>query len=323
MKSGEIERVAAAVFYEGYLLYPYRLSVKNVRRWTFGTVSPRFHAEATGEPEKGRMECQVLLEGNAAVQVKVRFLHVQERTAPGSPQPPWQEGVEREVSLKVNATASLVEHPERKSFRIPAAHQREAVLDGGGRVVGEVYRLTDELSGVLELSAVQVREGLFRLHAKLVNETGMSDPTDASQAERRSFMASHAIVTAEGGRFVSLTDPPPDKADAARACRHSGWWPVPVGDPAAADAMLCSPIILPDYPRVAEESPGDLFDGTEIDEILSLRIRSLTDDEKREMASIDPRARAILERTEALARRELEALHGTWRRFPEIRHDAR
>src|SRR5262249_46969738 len=117
-----------------------------------------------------------------------------------------------------------------------------------------------------------------------------------------------------------LTDPSPGEADAARACRHLGWWPVLVGDPATADAILCSPIILPDFPRVAEESPGDLFDGTEIDEILSLRIRTLTEDEKREMASIDRRARAILERTEALARREMESLHGAWRRVSEDRH---
>jgi hypothetical protein len=244
--------------------------------------------------------------------VKVRFLHVQERTTSGSLEPVWQEGVEREVSLQANSAAGLVDHPERIGFRMLAAHQREA----------EVQRWTDELSGILELSAIRVREGLFRLAVKIVNKTRMADPSDPSEAERRSFMACHAIVTAEGGRFVSLTDPPSDKADDARACRHSGWWPVLVGDPAAADAMLCSPIILPDHPRVAEESPGDLFDGTEIDEILSLRIRSLTDDEKRQMASIDPRARAILERTEALARRELEALHGTWRRSPEIRHDA-
>ena len=36
-------------------------------------------------------------------------------------------------------------------------------------------------------------------------------------------------------------------------------------------AMLASPIILYDYPRVAPESPGDLFDSTEIDELLALR----------------------------------------------------
>jgi len=64
--------------------------------------------------------------------------------------------------------------------------------------------------------------------------------------------------------------------------------------------MLCSPIILYDYPQVAPESAGDLFDSTEIDEILSLRILTLTDDEKAEIREGDDRARGILERTESL-----------------------
>ena len=45
----EVERVADAVLYEGYLLYPYRpSSVKNRQRWTFGGVFPRAHASAHG-----------------------------------------------------------------------------------------------------------------------------------------------------------------------------------------------------------------------------------------------------------------------------------
>ena len=51
--------------------------------------------------------------------------------------------------------------------------------------------------------------------------------------------------------------------------------------------MLSSPIILYDYPQIAPESPGDLFDGTEIDEILALRILTLTEDEKHEMRNAD------------------------------------
>ena len=47
------------------------------------------------------------------------------------------------------------------------------------------------------------------------------------------------------------------------------------------DTMLSSPIILYDYPKIAPESAGDLFDGTEIDEILSLRIQTMSDVEKR------------------------------------------
>jgi hypothetical protein len=88
-----------------------------------------------------------------------------------------------------------------------------------------------------------------------------------------------------------------------------------VGDPGRATTVLSSPIILEDYPRVAPESPGDLFDGGEIDQLLILNILALTDEEKVEMAASDPRAREILERTEALTPDQLMALHGTIREF--------
>ena len=75
------------------------------------------------------------------------------------------------------------------------------------------------------------------------------------------------------------------------------------------DAMLSAPIILEDHPRIAPESPGDLFDGGEIDGLLALNIMALTDDEKAAMR-VDPRTRAILERTEALTEEQLWTLSG-------------
>jgi hydrogenase maturation protease len=110
-----------------------------------------------------------------------------------------------------------------------------------------------------------------------------------------------------------MIDPPEPYRAIAATCRNVGVWPVLVGEPGARDTILAAPIILYDYPQVAPESPGDLFDATEIDEILTLRILTLTEDEKRAMRDVDARARALLERTESLARDQLMALHGTIR----------
>jgi hypothetical protein len=77
--------------------------------------------------------------------------------------------------------------------------------------------------------------------------------------------------------------------------------------------MLSSPIILYDYPEIAPESKGDLFDATEIDEILSLRIMTLTDEEKKEIRAGDERGKAILERTEQMPAEQLMKLHGALR----------
>jgi hypothetical protein len=121
------------------------------------------------------------------------------------------------------------------------------------------------------------------------------------------------VLHADGARFVSLTDPPPALREAASACVNEGVWPVLVGEAPAASTVLASPIILEDHPRIAPESPGDLFDGGEIDQLLTLSILSLTDAERAEMRDADPRARAILERTEALTQDQLLALHGRLR----------
>src|SRR4029079_17115503 len=113
--------------------------------------------------------------------------------------------------------------------------------------------------------------------------------------------------------FVSLIDPPEPLKALAAACRNVGTWPVLAGEDGARDPGLSSPIIVADFPSIAPESPGDFFDGTEMDEMLSLRILTLTDDEKREMAASDERARLLLERTEAFGPEQLMQMHGVLR----------
>ncbi len=115
-----------------------------------------------------------------------------------------------------------------------------------------------------------------------------------------SLASAHAVLQIRDGEFVSQIDPPEEFREAAAACQNTGVWPVLVGDSGARDTMLGSPIILYDYPQVAPESKGDLFDSTEIDEILTLRILTLTDAEKEEMRRTDERARRILERLESV-----------------------
>jgi hypothetical protein len=128
-----------------------------------------------------------------------------------------------------------------------------------------------------------------------------------------SLVSTHTILGVREGEFVSFLDPPECWREAAAACRNIGTWPVLAGEEGQKDTMLSSPIILYDYPQVAPESPGDFFDGTEIDEMLTLRIMTLTDDEKCAMAAVDERAGALLARTEALALEQLLGLHGTVR----------
>jgi hypothetical protein len=118
---------------------------------------------------------------------------------------------------------------------------------------------------------------------------------DRESALRHALCSTHTLLV--GGRFVSATE--------ADGCENVGTWPVLVGD----DSMLSAPIILEDHPRIAPESPGDLFDGGEIDGLLALNIMALTDAEKDEMRA-DTRTREILERTESLTEEQLWTLSG-------------
>ena len=187
-----------------------------------------------------------------------------------------------------------------------------------------VDRKQESVHGKVEISATRVADDLFKLQARVNNLTpleGNADQTSRDSALMRSLVSAHTLLGVAEGQFVSLLDPPENLKTHAASCENIGAWPVLVGVEGACDTMLASPIILYDYPQIAPESPGDLFDGTEIDEILALRIMTMTDDEKREMRNTDARARKILERTEALPIEHLAKLHGTLRDLRSLKEE--
>ncbi|HZV51444.1 MAG TPA: hypothetical protein VFD49_16965 [Candidatus Dormibacteraeota bacterium] len=301
-----VEAVANAVLYEGYLLYPYRRSaVKNQVRWTFGLVHPRGWSEATGGTEPWDLEAGCLLRTEACcrLQVSVRFLHLLQRSGPeGS----WQEASERTVEARDLELRELLQRPVELPIRAPAAvHEQDGVR-----------REWRALEGVVEVEArpLPVADGVG-LRVRVANTTVLEDAGTLRRDQVLPFTlaSAHAVLWVESGAFLSAADPPPELRAAADALPRRGWWPVLVGEPGTGDCLLLSPIILEDHPRVAEESPGDLFDATEIDELLTLRILTLSEAEKEELRRGDERARRLLERTESLTPTELMRLHGAVR----------
>jgi hypothetical protein len=302
-----VRQIADAVLYEGYVLWPYRRSaLKNQQRWTFGGVHPAQHAHEHPD-DRSVMRTECLLEGDGAtVEVRVRFLHVVRRglvgadgaavdelTVDGERHVAWDEAVERELGPGAIA--------------IPAGQDVEPLGDAGA-----IVRTWDELAGRIDVRGRSLGPDLGRVTVEIANTT----PWDGGPREdvlRRTFCSTHTVLRATGGRFVSLTDPPDRLREATAACENVGTWPVLVGPPGQDDTVLSSPIILEDHPRIAPESPGDLFDGGEIDQMLVLNILALTDEERAEMRAADPRTREILERTEALTPEELMRLHGAIR----------
>lgn len=315
----DLDRLVQALLYEGYVLYPYRASsVKNRRRWTFGALFPRAFCAAHETGDASRAQAQVLVEGGpaATVAVVLRFLHVAQvhraDVEPTSHDTGWQEAVERQVALP---PVPLAGGTVGRSFTFAAT--READPPSG------LVRRHERLDGVVTASAERLADGLTRVTVTIDNVTawdvdgvGAQDDRPRDAAEVLTLASTHLVLTAAGGgALVSAIDPPARLRERAAGCRNVGLWPVLVGPPGSHEVMLAAPIILHDHPSVAPESPGDLFDATEIDEILTLRILTLTDDERREVLAGDPRARALLERTEALGPAALMALHGA-RRSP-------
>ncbi|MFD0743673.1 hypothetical protein ACFQ1L_19025 [Phytohabitans flavus] len=319
--------VADAVLYEGYLLYPYRLSSgKNQVRWQFGVLAPPAWVRAQGPPDDGvagsaeswwqQTECLVEAGDEASVTVVLRFLHVQRRSLVD---PAGGGGVfDEAVPCAVDLTATLAElrsGPRRQDIAIPGGEIVEPALGDAGTTV-HLVRRRRPLAATMTVSIEEcpAAQPVLRLRVRVENtdrSTGSDEPRN--EALTRCLLATHTLVSVDAGRFHSLLDPPDWAAAAARGCRNVRTFPVLAGPEGTADALLSSPIILYDHPRVAPESPGDLHDATEIDEILSLRTLTLTDAEKREARATDPRAAAIADRVDAMPPEVLDRLHGAIR----------
>lgn len=331
-----VKKIAEAVLYEGYVLWPYRRSaIKNQKRWTFGGVYPRAYSEATGgdDPWLMQTQCLVLGDEGTVIEVKVRFLHVVERkvarvkdeslefvdelSVGGERHLSWDEATEREVAVG-GCRISDLSSPVRARIDIPGGSTEERLTDLGGEIVGALVRSWRSLRGTVEVEAEPLREGVFRVTAKIANATPWAGE-DRESTLKRTFVSTHTVLEVEGGEFVSLTDPPEELRELVQGCENVKTWPILVGEEEERNMMLSSPIILYDYPQVAPESPGDLFDGTEIDQLLIMNILTLTDEEKEEMRASDPQARKILERCESLSPEELMRLHGTIREFRMLR----
>ncbi len=307
MNLDEIRRVADAVLYEGYILYPYRASAqKNRSRWQFGVLmSPRYTAVDPSERSMAQAECVMEPRGRWTVTVLARFLQVQRRTAGDLV---WDEAVEREVTAVADRDSVLADDGFAMDFMIP----------GGEDVEGDAIRRRTGLTGMITVRGRPLPGPwrAARLTVQLINRTGAHPvPVTREQALPSALVAAHMIIMGEDGAFLSMTDPPQWAKEAVANCENLACWPVLAGPPGSRDAMLASPIILPDYPELAPESPGELFDGTEIDEILTLRTLALSDAEKAQARATDPRAAALIDRVESLSHDgpAMARLHGTLR----------
>ena len=351
-----VNKIVDAVLYEGYTLYPYRpSSKKNRQRFTFGRVYPHaYHLAQKGlEPFTMRTECLALSDNErSAIEIRVRFLQVVAREIfklheplcelPAELDPAlsqlvpelqvgtqryisWQEAVEQEIILAASTLRQICISSRSQPVSFPAAKALEPIRDSLGSITGVIQRRRESLTGTIEIRAEQLDKNVIKVIATVTNETAVpqADLENQDAILMRTFASTHTVLSLENAEFVSLLDPPSELRAAIGSCKNQGTWPVLVGEEQTNDrsTVLSSPIILYDYPKIAAESPGDLFDSTEIDEILTLRILTMTEEEKEEMRRSDDRARQILERTESLPEDQLLKMHGAVRELRPLEGD--
>ena len=332
--------VADAILYEGYLLYPYRgTAQKNRARFQFGVlVPPAYAAVDDFERTASQTECLVECGDDAEVLVLVRFLQLQRRSVQayspdtgeyrdvaglqvdGREYTPWDEAAERQQQASA-PVSGLLGPGRRLEFHLGCGEVREDLAGADGRLAGRLLRRWSGLDGQIELSGERVAGPYqaLRLRVRVENRTVPAVPPQTrDEALRHSLIAAHLLIGVPGGSFLSLTDPPEWAAAEAAACVNTGTWPVLAGPEDCHDLVLSSPVILYDHPEVAAESAGDLFDATEIDEILTLRTLALTDAEKREARATDPRAAELIDRLDGMPPEMLERMHGAIRYLKSV-----
>lgn len=272
-----IEKICNALLYEGYALFPYRKNaLKNQKRFNFGVLSPKVWAEKQmNEQHFQQTEILVLAENESKLSFKTRFLELSDDSE-------WQTAVEK----KIEDEFSLSE-PKTLEYK------------------------EDSLCGKIEISTKKLTEDLFKIRFIFENLTKSENCESLSREEvlQFSFVSTHTIFEIENGKFVSLLETPNEFVNQAKSLRNINILPVLIGDKFKQNIILASPIILYDFPEIAENSLENFFDGLEIDELMILNLLALPDEEKRQIAETDELTKKILDKIESATPEDLLKLH--------------
>jgi hypothetical protein len=289
--SERLDSLVSSLLYEGYALYPYTPgATKNATPTPFGILYPPGYAQRSAATfDHLRVECVLAAGDGAEVGATVRFLH-----AAGE----GNAAVERRVELGNAATAVLA---------ADRGIGAEFEFEGAQRLTGRA-RLRAEPLDLLDPEGRQLVRVRCCIHNTTPLEPAEAASLDRPEALRASLLSTHVVLEASGGRFASPLERDGIAGAAVAGCENVNTWPVLASR--EDDAVLAAPILLPEHPRIAPESLGNLFDNTEIEEALLLHVHALSEGEREQIAEHDPRVRAIVDQAATTTAEELISLHG-------------
>lgn len=272
----KIKKLADAILYEGYALFPYRKNaLKNQKRFNFGVLSPKCWAEKqTNEYFFQQTEVLFTANENAKVTFQFRYLQLEENED-------WQTAHEKIFENSVD-----VKEYQTSDFKI-------------------------QNDGKITLKTEKLDENLFKLTFKIENLAENTSFKNLSREEILpfSFVSAHTVFEIENGEFISVIEPLKEFKDYSQMLDNINCFPVLVGDKNLRNCVLSAPIILYDFPETAENSFDNFFDGLEIDELMVMNLLALTDKEKEEIKNTDAKTRKILEKIEKVSAEDLLKLH--------------
>ncbi len=276
MMDGSLKKLSDTLLYEGYSLYPYRKSaLKNQHRWNFGVLYPASYVNQT--PTYSSDKAKFVTE----------FLVEFERPRP-----------------TFHCNLRFFRQDKDQSDR----EENITITDISGNYVKLLE--SAHLSGKIEFELTPLNDTVAQLSVRLENTACGKMPFKTRQeALTNSFLSTHMIIQAQGASFVSMTSYPEAYEQFIATCCNDGLWPVLVGERDKRNSVLAAPIILDDFPKIAEFSPTGLCDATEIDEMLALRLRTLSESEKQEIRS-DAHSAGLLKSIECLTNDQFLSLHG-------------
>ncbi len=283
------EALAALVdslLYEGYALYPYTPgATKNATPTPFGIVYPPAYAvDSAVTFDHLRLDCVLETADDALLTGTALFLQ---------PSGKRHQGVPRKLEIGPVAVSKLAAG-QGEEFNYSAEGAEAPDLDGRVR-----------------LRAVALEDGRWRVRMCVHNTTAVEIPPDGmdrSQALLASMISTHVVVESSAGQFVSPLERDGEAGAAVAGCESVNTFPV-LASP-RDDAILGAAIVLPDHPKLAPESLGNLFDNTEIEEALLLHVHALSEDEREEISRQDPAVAEMVERAAATTPEQIMDLHG-------------
>jgi len=281
-----LQEITTSLLYEGYALYPYRTTaLKNKTPIPFGVIYPEKYG-AQNKYSDSRMRTESLLIGNDETEliVTIKFLQVHNSNNE------WQAEERQVISRQVNIRDLLCNN-----------------IDLFFKFSGQNDSLEIEGHATIHLKKMNGWKDTFLLSVSIANTTPVPDNVSGHKILEYAFVSTHTILECRNGEFISEQNPREEFRELVKGCHNLRTYPVLIDE--ENTTMLSSPIILYDHPKINNESKGELFDGTEMEEALWLHINALTESEKEQLSTVDEKIQSLLDTAKQITPTELIHLH--------------